>query len=186
MFFTMSEVFQYVKTQWAECGRTLCCCSSSACSQGTPRVSNLHDFMIGLAGCVVCSNGAGLKLWGSLAPIVLRVINCNYTPQTCKRGLGAVVEVFASVADKRVRKTFRELLKLKQAPVGSEAAVAATVPNVQTVSEDDPAVCSVPPMADVGAHVPDSSAATTGKRAADSGTPLALWSIAYLGGTLDR
>ena len=66
---------------------------------------------------VVCSNGAGLKLWGSLAPIVLWVINCNYT-QTRKSGLGAVVEVFASVADKRVRKTFQELLKLKQAAVG--------------------------------------------------------------------
>ena len=147
---TMSEVFQCVKTQWTECGRTIAGERGFAAVH-LQSVCKAHPafpiFVIGLAGCVVCSNGAGLRLWGSLAPIVLWVINCNY-PQTRKSGLGAVVEVFAPVADKRVRKTFKALLKLKQAAVGSEAAAAATVPNVQTVSEDDPAVCSLPAMAD--------------------------------------
>ncbi|CAE7248220.1 unnamed protein product [Symbiodinium sp. CCMP2592] len=171
---TMSEVFEYVKKQWSECGRTIAGERGYAAVH-LQSVRKSHPafpiFMVALAGCVVCCNGARLRMWGSLAPIVLWVINCNYT-QTRKSGLAGIVEVFAEVADKRVRKAFRHIHRLKQAIATNPAKVE---PAVRTVQEDEQAVCSVPPMQeDVPAAVSPPS------------VPLSLWSIAYLGGTIDR
>ena len=66
-----------------------------------------------LAGLVVASNGAMLRLWGATMPLALWVVNLNHS-QTRKSGLSAIAEVYAPAADQRMRKMFREILELKQ------------------------------------------------------------------------
>ena len=165
---------RYVKKQWSECGRTIAGERGYAAVH-LQSVRKSHPafpiFMVALAGCVVCCNGARLRLWGSLAPIVPWVINCSYT-QTRKSGLAGIVEVFATVVGKRVHKAFRHIHRLKQVSATNPVKVE---PAVRTVQEDEQAACSVPPMQEV---VPAEASLPS--------VPMALWSIAYLGGTIDR
>ena len=76
----MSEVFGYVKKHWSECSRTIAGEGGYAAVH-LQSVRKSHPafpfFMVALAGCVVCCNGARLRIWGSLAQVVLWVINCN-------------------------------------------------------------------------------------------------------------
>ena len=73
----------------------------------------LPIFMNALAGLVVASNGAMLRLWGTTMPLALWVVNINYS-QTRKSGLSAIAELYTAAADQRMRKMFREILELKQ------------------------------------------------------------------------
>ncbi|CAE7510378.1 unnamed protein product, partial [Symbiodinium necroappetens] len=128
----------------------------------------LPILLYALVGVVVASNGALLRIWGGLSPIALWILNCNYS-QTRKSGLTSIAEVFASVADQRVRKTFRRLLQDKSV----EAKVKTA-----TVQEDGRHEDTL--MQDLAAPA-EANAAQRDRHAR-----LSLWSVAYLGGTIER
>lgn len=113
---TMEEAYKYVKQEWESSGWRLLG-NRGFCAVHVQSVRKSHPplpiFMNALAGTVLASNGAMLRLWGSKVPIALWVVNINYS-QTRKSGLGAIAEVYAATADSKVRKMFREILELKQ------------------------------------------------------------------------
>ena len=111
---TMAEADSYVQREWESSGWKLLG-TRGFCAVQSVRKSHpaLPIFMNALAGLVVASNGAMLRLWGATMPLALWVVNINYS-QTRKSGLSAIAEVYASAADQRMRKMFREILGLKQ------------------------------------------------------------------------
>ena len=112
----MEEAYTYVQREWESSGWTLLG-NRGFCAVHVQSVRKSHPalpiFMNALAGLVVASNGAMLRLWGSTTPLALWVVNINYS-QTRKSGLSAIAEVYAAAADRRMRKMFREILNLKQ------------------------------------------------------------------------
>ena len=113
----MTNVYTYVQKEWAASGqRILGERGHAAIHLQSVRKSHpaLPIFLYALVGVVVASNGALLRIWGGLSPVALWILNINYS-QTRKSGLASIAEVFASVADQHVRKTFRRLLQDKSA-----------------------------------------------------------------------
>ena len=113
---TMEEAYSYVQREWESSGWKLLG-TRGFCAVHVQSVRKSHPalpiFMNALAGLVVASNGAMLRLWGAKMPLALWVVNINYS-QTRKSGLSAIAEVYAAAADQRMRKMFREILELKQ------------------------------------------------------------------------
>ncbi|CAE7254019.1 unnamed protein product [Symbiodinium natans] len=165
---TMKNVYTYVQKEWTASGkRILGERGHAAIHLQSVRKSHpaLPIFLYALVGVVVASNGALLRIWGGLSPVALWILNCNYS-QTRKSGLTSIAEVFASVADQCVRKTFRRLLQNKSV----DAKVKTT-----TVQEDGRHEDTL--MQDLAAPAEAQD---------DRHARLSLWSVAYLGGTIER
>ena len=110
-------VWEYVDAQWKSCGkRILGQRGFHAVEALSVKLSHapLPIFLYLLAGCVMCSNGATVTLWGSAAPISFWFINCNYS-QTRKSGLTKLAETVAQVVDQRIMRTVQLLLDAKRA-----------------------------------------------------------------------
>ena len=133
-------------------------------------------FMYLLAALGTLSTGASINVWGSPMPIAIWVLNVNYS-QTRKSQLTALMESLCSKADAMAEEVWGAVLKTKQAYAASSAKAVASE---ETDCEQDEDTLQ--------------SAASRGKHRVRRGSgadncleePLQIWSVAYLGGTLER
>ena len=163
----MKRVWVYVKTEWPKVGPKI------AGSRGYRAVTlqsirlahpPLPIFMYLLGSTIMASNGTRVQLWGSLVPIVLWVLNVNYS-QTRKSGLTSLAEKIAAQVDATVRGEIRQVCEAKQAKARNKAK-----PSGEEVGGDDDVDEPLPEPVEDGSMCPKPS----------------TWSTAYQGGTIER
>ena len=90
---TMEEAYSYMQREWEGSGWKLLG-TRGFCAEHLQSVRKSHPalpiFMNALAGLVVASNGAMLRLWGATMPLALWVVNIHDS-QARKSGLSAIV-----------------------------------------------------------------------------------------------
>ena len=113
---TMKKVQEYLDEQWSTSGQDIAGAEGfKAVHLEGVRASRppLPIFLYLLASCSLMSNGAAVSVWGSLWPVVIWVVNCNYS-QTRKSALTGLADRIASVVDGHVRGMWARALRAKQ------------------------------------------------------------------------
>ena len=112
---TMQKVSDYVTEQWARSGEEIAGKNGfRAVHLEGVRASHppLPIFCYLLAMCGLLSNGSRLLIWGAAWPIVLWVLNCNYS-QTRKSSLTGLCDRIAGVIDTHVQNVWAKILQAK-------------------------------------------------------------------------
>ena len=185
---TMKKAQEYVDEQWSTSGQEIAGTTGfRAVHLEGVRASHppLPIFLYLLAGCSLMSNGAALSVWGSLWPVVIWVVNCNYS-QTRKSALTGLADRIAAVVDEHIRGMWARALRAKQFKKDGGNGVAAAP---AAAPSDDGAAAAAAERAEEG----QGGEGGEGSEDSDDGEPErersvgpVTWSCAYLGGTVER
>ena len=170
----MKAVWAHVSAEWVRVGKEIAGPTGyNAVMAQSVRLSHhaLPIFMYLLASTVIASSGIQIHLWGKAVPVVLWLLNVNYS-QTRKSGLTMLAEKVAGVVDNNLRRELRLVFTRKMEKVDEQSKRRVPEHKDQSAGEEDDAdeagaAVNVVPPAPVH-FVPK------------------IWSTAYQGGTMER
>ena len=185
---TMKKVQEYLDEQWSTSGQDIAGAEGfKAVHLEGVRASRppLPIFLYLLASCSLMSNGAAVSVWGSLWPVVIWVVNCNYS-QTRKSALTGLADRIASVVDGHVRGMWARALRAKQSKKdGGDGAAGAPA----AAPGGDGAAAEAAERAEeaqAGEEAGGSEDSDDGEPEREHSLGPVTWYCAYLGGATER
>ncbi len=171
----MKKAWAFVAEAWAKHGPCIAGGRGfKAIQYQSVRMSHppLPIFMYLLALCVVCSNGATMQVFGTLAPLALWILNVNYS-QTRKSCLTMLAEKICAKVDRYIAKQVKRMMKVKWQKQNGQLPCKQTLEDAleealgEVLSEEE-------------------DQANVSGTAEEQGSFPGIWSVAFLGGTTER